>query len=429
MGYSTRDNDFYRAWDDDLEGPRHASPSGSTSTSSAPPTTPEYCRPSGRSCRASMSRRLSWRTARRRSITSMPTTSCRRRAASQLAAPASRSASSASGCRRRPPTWPGALHAPALVLVYESAASARSRTRLPLSIGDGELAETADAVGRVPEIFAYWLQAGRIDVGFLGAAQLDRFGNINSTVIGDYDASADAAAGRRRRARDRRVGRRGHRHHAPSRRARSSSAATSARRSGFGDGPGDRERLGLRGGGPQMVITDLGILRARPRDVRAGADRAASRRHAPSRRSPRPVGRCGSPTTLGHDRAARPSSSWRRCAALRPRDRDAVHVRAAARAGRVRRRARWRRSAPRSRGSARARVFLIADGQAQGDRRRRSPTQLGRSCVAARWDEVVQHVPVELAERARAAATERRRRRRRVPWAAARRPGWPRRSR
>jgi glutaconate CoA-transferase subunit B len=57
----------------------------------------------------------------------------------------------------------------------------------PLSIGDGELAETADTVVSVPEIFAYWLQGGRIDVGFLGAAQIDRHGNLNSTVIGEYD--------------------------------------------------------------------------------------------------------------------------------------------------------------------------------------------------------------------------------------------------
>jgi glutaconate CoA-transferase, subunit B len=59
---------------------------------------------------------------------------------------------------------------------------------LPLSIGDGELAETASAVVPLPEIFAYWLQAGRVDVGFLGAAQIDRYGNLNSTVIGPYDA-------------------------------------------------------------------------------------------------------------------------------------------------------------------------------------------------------------------------------------------------
>jgi glutaconate CoA-transferase, subunit B len=76
--------------------------------------------------------------------------------------------------------------APGLVLVYESGTIGAKPTRLPLSIGDGELAETADAVVSVPEIFAYWLQAGRIDVGFLGAAQIDRHGNLNSTVIGDY---------------------------------------------------------------------------------------------------------------------------------------------------------------------------------------------------------------------------------------------------
>jgi glutaconate CoA-transferase, subunit B len=79
-------------------------------------------------------------------------------------------------------------HAPNLVLVYESGTIGAKPTQLPLSIGDGELAETADLVVSVPELFAYWLQGGRIDVGFLGAAQIDRHGNLNSTVIGDYDA-------------------------------------------------------------------------------------------------------------------------------------------------------------------------------------------------------------------------------------------------
>ena len=77
-----------------------------------------------------------------------------------------------------------ATHAPNLVLIYESGTIGAKPDRLPLSIGDGVLAETADAVVSVPEIFNYWLQPGRIDVGFLGAAQLDRFGNINTTVIG-----------------------------------------------------------------------------------------------------------------------------------------------------------------------------------------------------------------------------------------------------
>jgi glutaconate CoA-transferase subunit B len=78
-------------------------------------------------------------------------------------------------------------HAPGCVLVYESGTIGSKPAQLPLSIGDGELAETADAVVSVPEMFAYWLQGERIDVGFLGAAQIDRHGNLNSTVIGDYD--------------------------------------------------------------------------------------------------------------------------------------------------------------------------------------------------------------------------------------------------
>jgi glutaconate CoA-transferase subunit B len=78
-------------------------------------------------------------------------------------------------------------HGPNCVLIYESGTIGAKPTRLPLSIGDGELADTADTVVSVPEIFAYWLQGGRIDVGFLGAAQIDRYANLNSTVIGDYE--------------------------------------------------------------------------------------------------------------------------------------------------------------------------------------------------------------------------------------------------
>jgi glutaconate CoA-transferase subunit B len=81
-----------------------------------------------------------------------------------------------------------ATHAPRTVLVYESGTIGAKPQELPLSIGDGELAETADVVVSVPEMFAYWLQGGRIDVGFLGAAQIDRHGNLNSTVIGGYDS-------------------------------------------------------------------------------------------------------------------------------------------------------------------------------------------------------------------------------------------------
>ncbi len=77
-------------------------------------------------------------------------------------------------------------HAPDVVLIYESGTIGAEPEVLPLSIGDGELAETAFSVVSTPEVFRYWLQGGRIDVGFLSAAQIDRFGNINTTVIGDY---------------------------------------------------------------------------------------------------------------------------------------------------------------------------------------------------------------------------------------------------
>lgn len=78
-------------------------------------------------------------------------------------------------------------HAPDVVLIYESGTIGTRPIVLPLSIGDGELAEHADVVVGVPEVFAYWLQGGRIDVGFLSAAQIDRYGNLNTTVIGDYN--------------------------------------------------------------------------------------------------------------------------------------------------------------------------------------------------------------------------------------------------
>jgi glutaconate CoA-transferase subunit B len=77
-------------------------------------------------------------------------------------------------------------HAPGITLIYESGTIGTRPSVLPLSIGDGELSETAITTVSVPEMFRYWLQGGRVTIGFLGAAQLDRFGNINTTVIGDY---------------------------------------------------------------------------------------------------------------------------------------------------------------------------------------------------------------------------------------------------
>jgi glutaconate CoA-transferase subunit B len=86
-------------------------------------------------------------------------------------------------------------HAPDIVLIYESGPIGAKPPVLPLSIGDGNLAETADTVVSTPEIFRYWLQGGRVDVGFLGAAQIDRFANINTTVIGDYKRPATRLPG------------------------------------------------------------------------------------------------------------------------------------------------------------------------------------------------------------------------------------------
>jgi glutaconate CoA-transferase, subunit B len=154
-------------------------------------------------------------------------------------------------------------HAPRTVLVYESGTIGSKPATLPLSIGDGELAETADAVVPVPEIFAYWLQGGRIDVGFLGAAQIDRLGNLNSTVIGDYE-----------RPKVRLPGAGG----APEIAAMAGEVIVIIRQSprtfverldfltsvGYGVTPGDRERLGMPGRGPTIVITDLGVLRPDP---------------------------------------------------------------------------------------------------------------------------------------------------------------------
>jgi glutaconate CoA-transferase, subunit B len=154
-------------------------------------------------------------------------------------------------------------HAPNLVLIYESGTIGTKPAVLPLSIGDGELAETADAVVSVPEIFAYWLQGGRIDVGFLGAAQIDRFGNLNTTVIGDYEKPRTRLPGA----------------------GGAPEIATSAKEvllimkqdkrtfvdrldfvttTGYFTGGDSRERSGAPGAGPTRVITNLGVFEPDP---------------------------------------------------------------------------------------------------------------------------------------------------------------------
>ncbi|WP_423065139.1 CoA-transferase subunit beta [Devosia sp. CN2-171] len=151
-------------------------------------------------------------------------------------------------------------HAPDITLIYESGTIGTAPAVLPLSIGDGELCETALSTVSVPEMFRYWLMGGRISIGFLGAAQLDRFGNINTTVIGDYSKPKVRLPGG----------------------GGAPEIATScgeifitlkqAQRSmveridfftsfGHGEGGDHRQRLGITTKGPTLLITDLAIWR------------------------------------------------------------------------------------------------------------------------------------------------------------------------
>jgi glutaconate CoA-transferase subunit B len=155
-------------------------------------------------------------------------------------------------------------HAPEVVLIYESGTIGAKPNVLPLSIGDGELAEHADTVVSIPEIFRYWLQGGRVDVGFLGAAQVDRFGNINTTVIGgDYARpkvrlpGAGGAPEIASNARETWI--------IIKQTARSFVPKLDFMTSvGHLEGGDSRARSGARGAGPTAVITDLGILEPDP---------------------------------------------------------------------------------------------------------------------------------------------------------------------
>jgi glutaconate CoA-transferase subunit B len=154
-------------------------------------------------------------------------------------------------------------HAPNLLLIYESGTVGTRPNVLPLSIGDGELARTATVVVPLPEVFAHYLQRGRVDFGFLGAAQIDRFGNLNSTVIGDYAHPKVRLPGS----------------------GGAPEIATYAREvllimkqsprsfvsrldfmtsAGYLEGKGARRAAGFPGAGPRAVITDFGVLRPHP---------------------------------------------------------------------------------------------------------------------------------------------------------------------
>ncbi|GAB4443844.1 MAG: CoA-transferase subunit beta [Chloroflexi bacterium OHK40] len=154
-------------------------------------------------------------------------------------------------------------HAPGITLIYESGTIGTRPNLLPLSIGDPELCTTARCTVSVPEMFQYWLQGGRISVGFLGGAQLDRYANINSSVVGSYANPKVRLPGGGG---------------APEIAAHCQQTYVVMAQStrsfvekvdfitsfGFGEGGDHRERLGLRTAGPTLVITDLCVMRPDP---------------------------------------------------------------------------------------------------------------------------------------------------------------------
>lgn len=154
-------------------------------------------------------------------------------------------------------------HAPDITLIYESGTIGTAPDVLPLSIGDGELCDTAVTTVSVPEMFRYWLQGGRVSIGFLGAAQLDRFGNINTTVIGDYHQPKTRLPGGGG---------------APEIATSSGEIYVTMAQSkrgmvekidfytsfGHGDGGDHRRRLGIETKGPTLLVTDLAVWKPDP---------------------------------------------------------------------------------------------------------------------------------------------------------------------
>ena len=150
-------------------------------------------------------------------------------------------------------------HAPGITLIYESGTIGARPAVLPLSIGDGELCATALTTVSVPEFFRYWLPSGRITVGFLGAAQIDRFANINTTVVGEYHSPKVRLPGA------------GGAPEMAARCQRIFIVMPQSRRAfverldfvtsiGHGDGHNRRVRLGMTPIGPARVITDLCVM-------------------------------------------------------------------------------------------------------------------------------------------------------------------------
>ncbi len=150
-------------------------------------------------------------------------------------------------------------HAPNLLMIYEAGVIGAQPSRLPLSIGDPTLVSGATSVCSMYDIFAFYLQRGKVDVGFLGGAQIDRFGNINATVIGNYSnpkvrlpgsgGSMEIAAWANRCYII-----------SPHQVRRFPERVDFRTSAGFLEGKAQRDAARLRGGGPQAVVTDLGIL-------------------------------------------------------------------------------------------------------------------------------------------------------------------------
>ncbi len=150
-------------------------------------------------------------------------------------------------------------HAPRLLMIYEAGVIGAQPARLPLSIGDPSLVSGAIAVCSMYDIFSFYLQRGNVDVGFMGGAQIDRFGNINATVIGDYAHPKIRLPGSG-----------GSKEIAawanccyimtPHQKRRFPEKCDFQTSAGFLGGFGEREKIGLRGAGPQAVVTDVGIL-------------------------------------------------------------------------------------------------------------------------------------------------------------------------
>jgi glutaconate CoA-transferase subunit B len=150
-------------------------------------------------------------------------------------------------------------HAPNLLMIYEAGVIGAQPTRLPLSIGDPTLVSGSTAVCSMYDIFALYLQRGNVDVGFMGGAQIDRFGNINATVIGDYHHPKVRLPGS---GGSKEIAAWANRCYiiTPHQKRRFPEKVDFQTSAGFLGGGKERKSAGLSGGGVQAVVTDIGIL-------------------------------------------------------------------------------------------------------------------------------------------------------------------------